>query len=200
MTRIIGGAARGRRLAVPSRGTRPTSDRVRESLFSSLDSDLHADSDEWGDVVVLDLFAGSGALGLEALSRGARAAHLVESDRAAARTLRENVAAVGLPGAQVLVRRVESLPSVEPPMPGASLVLVDPPYDVGASSVSGLLDRLAGTGWIREGARIVVERPSRDPEDPLPPGWASVPRRRFGDTCLWYGRAVGGRQSGEEGS
>jgi 16S rRNA (guanine966-N2)-methyltransferase len=200
MTRIIGGAARGRRLAVPARGTRPTSDRVRESLFSSLESDLHAEAGAWGDLVVLDLFAGSGALGLESLSRGARSVHLVESDRGAARTLRENAATVGLPGVHVHVRRVESLPSLEPPLGGASLVLVDPPYDVASSVVAGLLERLAGVGWIQEDARVVVERPTRDPEDPLPQGWTSIPRRPFGDTSLWYGRAVGGRQSPEEGS
>ena len=100
MTRIIGGRARGRRLTVPARGTRPTSDRVRESLFSSVDADLRSDGTDWGQVVVLDLYAGTGALGLEALSRGASAAHLVESDRVAARSLRENCLAVGLPGTQ----------------------------------------------------------------------------------------------------
>ena len=200
MTRIIGGSARGRRLAVPARGTRPTSDRVRESLFSSLEADLQADETGWGDIDALDLYAGSGALGLEALSRGARSAVLVESDRGAARTLRDNVATVGVPGAQVLVRRVESLASIEPPDHGASLVLVDPPYDVAASAVAAVLDRLAGAGWIRDGARIVVERPTRDLDGPLPPGWGSVPRRRFGDTSLWYGRGVAGRQHGGEGS
>ncbi|MHB1212699.1 MAG: RsmD family RNA methyltransferase, partial [Candidatus Nanopelagicales bacterium] len=79
--RIVAGAARGRRLAVPPSGTRPTSDRVREALFSTLESDMAADGVAWPDFDVLDLFAGSGALGLEALSRGARGAVLVESGR-----------------------------------------------------------------------------------------------------------------------
>ena len=200
MTRVIGGLARGRRLAVPVRGTRPTSDRVRESMFSSLDADLVAGGSAWADVVALDLYAGSGALGLEALSRGARAAYLVESDRAAARTLTANAEAVGLPGAQVLVRRAEALASAPAPDPGASLVLLDPPYDVDAAAIRALLGRLAASGWIVDGARVVVERPSRDAEDPLPAGWASSPRRRFGDTCLWYGRVVGERRSREEGA
>lgn len=200
MTRIIGGAARGRRLAVPARGTRPTADRVRESLFSSLDSDLHADGAVWADLVVLDLYAGSGALGLEALSRGAHAAHLVESDRAAVRILRENCATLGLRGAQVHPRRVEALTTLPPPIPPVGLVLADPPYDVPATSVSALLARLARAGWIGEGARVVVERPARDPGDPLPAGWMTIPQRRFGDTSLWYGRAVADRRFAEEGS
>jgi 16S rRNA (guanine966-N2)-methyltransferase len=200
MTRIIGGVAGGRRLAVPARGTRPTADRVRESLFSSLDSELLAAGAGWGGLVVLDLFAGSGALGLEALSRGADSAYLVEFDRVAARTLKENCATVGLPGAHVLVRRAEALPALEPPVPAASLVLVDPPYAMAAGEVAGLLARLARAGWIQENARVVVERPARDEQDPLPTGWTTLSRRRFGDTCLWYGRAVGGRLSGEEGS
>lgn len=190
MTRIIAGRARGRRLDVPARGTRPTSDRVRESLFSSLDAELLGGSETWSTTTVLDLFAGSGALGLEALSRGARSAVLVESDRGAARVLRENCAVVGLPGADVLARRVESLASGTPVSDAASLVLVDPPYDRPAGEIARVLGDLLASGWIGHGARVVVERPTRDEASPLPVGWTMDRQRRFGDSCLWYGRAV----------
>lgn len=189
MTRIIAGAARGRRLGVPGRGTRPTSDRVRESLFSSLDSTWIADGSAWSDVVALDLYAGSGALGLEALSRGARAAVLVERSRAALPVLRANVGAVGLPGAHVVAADVDRIAAQPSPAGSASLVLADPPYEVAAFVVRGQLEALRSGGWIAPGAVVVVERPARDDESPLPQGWAEERRRAFGDTVLWYGRA-----------
>lgn len=190
MTRIVAGAAKGRRISVPPHGTRPTSDRVRESLFSSLDSELISRDESWSDAVVLDLYAGSGALGLEALSRGARAASLVESDRTAVRVLRDNVAALDLPGASVVPRRVERLADLAPAAP-ASLVLVDPPYSVEALEIARSLTRLRQAGWIDEGALLVVERPTRDELSPFPSDWTLVRRRTYGDTALWYGRAHG---------
>ena len=117
MTRIIAGSAGGRRLAVPPAGTRPTSDRVREALFSALDSEWRTRGIGWPEVRVLDLYAGSGALGLEALSRGASQAVLVERSRAAAGILRTNVATVDLPGAVVLARDVAQLATTPPPGP-----------------------------------------------------------------------------------
>jgi len=188
MTRIISGAAGGRRLAVPPKGTRPTSDRVREALFSTVDSDLLARGQAWTHVRVLDLYAGSGALGLEALSRGAVSAVLVEKSPAAATILRANVDAVGLSGATVLVRDVGHLTG--DPVP-ASLVLVDPPYDTAAAEVSRVLGRLQSQGWIAGDALIVVERSARDDERPLPDTWVVDRRRAYGDTVLWYGHAVG---------
>lgn len=188
MTRIIAGQARGRRLDVPDSGTRPTSDRVRESLFSTLASDLTASDTTWADVVVLDLYSGSGALGLEALSRGASAAYLVESGREAQRVLRRNCSTVGLEGAHVVGRRVEQLVGMPAPDPAPSLLMADPPYDVPAAELSRLLGRLAGQGWIAEGARVVVERPTRDVGVPMPEAWVTGSRRTFGDTSLWYGR------------
>ena len=190
MTRIVAGAAKGRRISVPPRGTRPTSDRVRESLFSSLDSELISRDESWSDAVVLDLYAGSGALGLEALSRGARAATFVESDRTAVRVLRDNVSGLDLPGASVVPRRVERLADLAPVAP-ATLVLVDPPYSVDALEIAGSLTRLRQVGWIDEGALLVVERPTRDELSPLPSDWVLVRRRTYGDTALWYGRAHG---------
>lgn len=201
MTRIIGGLARGRRLAVPPRGTRPTSDRVRESMFSTVESRLLAQGTRWGEVDVLDLYAGSGALGLEALSRGARSVTLVESDRRAARVLRANEAAVGLPGAQVVESRVDALDRSGIRV-FASLVLVDPPYDVPAERVATELEALATAGVIVPDALVIVERPARDVDPPLPSGWVMLPERRYGDTVLWYGRncpEVGAGAGDEEG-
>lgn len=189
MTRIIAGAARGRRLAVPGRGTRPTSDRVRESLFSSLDSAHLAAGTSWSQEVVLDLYAGSGALGLEALSRGARAAVLVERSRAALPDLRANVAGVGLPGAHVVAADVARLAGQPAPAGAASVVFADPPYDVAGDVLQAQLAALLAAGWIAPGAIVVVERPARDGQSPLPAGWPEDRRRGFGDTVLWYGRA-----------
>lgn len=186
MTRIIAGQARGRRLSVPSRGTRPTSDRVRESMFSTLNSLLVSEGRVWEEIDVLDLYAGTGALGLEALSRGARSVTLVESDRAAARLLRSNCAAVGLPGAHVVERRVGSLGRSD--QRAAGLVFVDPPYSVASAVIATELVQLSAAGWIAPSALIVLERPDRDAETPLPEGWTILDERRYGDTRLWYGR------------
>jgi 16S rRNA (guanine966-N2)-methyltransferase len=188
VTRIVSGTARGRRLAVPSSGTRPTSDRVREALFSSLDSSLAAEGVAWADVDVLDLYAGSGALGLEALSRGARSAVLVERSRPAAKVLAANVDAVGCPGAVVLVRDALDIPATTPAAP-ARIVLVDPPYEVAAAAIGRLLDRLHAAGWIAVDAWVVVERPARDEASPIPAAWGEPLCRTYGDTVLWYGRA-----------
>ena len=200
MTRIIAGVARGRRLSVPSSGTRPTSDRVRESLFSALDSALLADGAGWAQVDVLDLFAGTGALGLEALSRGARSAVLVERSRPAGRVLAANVDVVACPGAQVVLRDARQLAAVPASTP-ATLVLVDPPYDWASAAIRGLLEELRAAGWIADGAVVVVERAAKDAESPLPVGWEEDRRRTYGDTALWYGRVAPGGSvpGGEEG-
>lgn len=190
MTRIIAGRARGRRLAVPGHGTRPTSDRVREAMFSTLDSALRADGVDWSGVTVLDLFAGSGALGLEALSRGARSVVMAEQSRPAARVLAANVEAVGGGGVEVLVRDVRLLAASPPPGAPATVVFADPPYDWPAPGLRVLLEELAGSRWIAPDALVVVERPARDPESPLPSEWIEPRRRPYGDTVLWYGRVA----------
>ncbi|HEX2902090.1 MAG TPA: 16S rRNA (guanine(966)-N(2))-methyltransferase RsmD [Jatrophihabitans sp.] len=183
MTRIVGGQARGRHLAVPPRGTRPTSDRAREALFNTLRSELDLDGAR-----VLDLFAGSGAVGLEALSRGAAAAVFVESDQRAAAVLAGNVAAVGLPGAvirRLTVERYLSATGAEEPF---DLVFADPPYAVPAGSVATALRLLVDGGWLTEHAVVVIERAARDPE-PLWPGEIKpIKQRRYGEGSLWYGR------------
>ncbi len=196
MVRIVGGAASGRRLAVPDRGTRPTSERVREALFSALGSALGS----WDGVRVLDLYSGSGALGLEALSRGAESVTLVERDRGVVRLLRDNVEQVGLSGAHVVVADVERLVGgVAPVGCPVDLVLLDPPYGAADDTVRGVLTGLLRPGWLRGAALGVVERPVRTSpgvgEPPWPEGWVPVRRRDYGDTALWYGRVDSGESA-----
>jgi len=185
MTRIIAGTAGGRRLGVPPSGTRPTSDRVREALFSALSHDPGLDG-----AAVLDLCAGSGALGLEALSRGAEHALLVESDRRAAAVLRRNVDSLGLPGAQV--RAAPAGTVLGAPAPRAyDVLLVDPPYDVPDDEVAGWLVAAAEHGWLAPGALVVVERRAGRGRDGGSFAWpaplAAVRRRRYGETVLFTG-------------
>lgn len=178
--RIVAGAARGRRIAVPATGTRPTSDRAREALFSSLQSLLDLDG-----ASVLDLYAGSGALGLEALSRGAARVVSVESDPRAARVIAANVATVGLPGSQVVTDRAER--AVAGLDPGAfDLLLADPPYALAADELAGVLT--AALPSLRPGAVVVVERASRERVWAWPPGVCALRVRHYGAGSLWYGR------------
>ena len=186
MTRIIAGLARGRRLHVPPKGTRPTSDRVREAMFSTLDSDLSAHDLPWETMHVLDLYAGSGALGLEARSRGAASVVLVEKHAPAAAIIRANVASVALDGVSLIVRDVSHLAE---PSVAATLVFADPPYDVPTQKVHEVLVHLKENGWIGDDAIVVVERSGRDDDNPLPDTWTLDRRRPYGDTVLWYGRA-----------
>lgn len=161
---------------MPAHGTRPTSERVREALFNALDA-----ADELAGARVLDLYAGSGALGLEALSRGAADALFVEADRRAADVLRANVRAVGLGGtvvqATVAITLAGQLP--EP----FDLVLADPPYDVGGRELHDMLVQLAGT-WLAPGALIVLERATRDGDVDWPDGYRPLRTRTYGDTAL----------------
>jgi 16S rRNA (guanine966-N2)-methyltransferase len=178
MTRIIGGVAGGRRIAVPPRGTRPTTDRVRESLFSIVTARL-----DLTGLAVLDLYAGSGALGLEALSRGAASATFVESDRRAATVLERNIATLGLPGATLRRGQVAAVIAAGSAVP-VDLVLADPPYDVQASEVEALLSALVDHGWVSEGSVVVVERATSGPTLGWPSGWQAWQRRVYGDTSL----------------
>jgi 16S rRNA (guanine966-N2)-methyltransferase len=185
MPRIVAGLAGGRRIAVPTgRGVRPTADRVREALFSA----LQARRGGFGGARVLDLYAGSGALGLEALSRGAERALLVESDRAALRALQANVDTVGLAGAEVLAAPVGRLPDRPAPPVSFDVVLADPPYALAADDLAAILARLAAEGWIASPAWLAVERAATDEDPPWPEQVTGLDRRRYGDTALWYGR------------
>ena len=186
MTRIIAGTAGGRRLAVPAgSATRPTADRVREALFSSVTSALGELAGTW----VLDLYAGSGALGLEALSRGAAHALLVESDARAVSTLRANAETLGLTGAEVRADRVERVVAGVPAQ-AYDLVLADPPYRLADATVDGVIATLVANGWLRPGALLVLERASRGPGPTWPAGVAAEISRRYGEATLWYGRAA----------
>jgi 16S rRNA (guanine966-N2)-methyltransferase len=187
VTRIVAGAARGRRLTVPSgTGTRPTSDRAREALFSSLQATVGS----LAGARVADLYAGSGAVGLEALSRGAQHCLLVEADPAAVRTLRRNVGTVGLPGAQVSPGRVERVVAAAPPGPAYDVVFLDPPYDMTDDDVRAVLDALGAHGWLAPGAVVVVERATRDGSWTWPGRIEGLRSRRYGEATLWYGRAA----------
>jgi 16S rRNA (guanine966-N2)-methyltransferase len=185
VTRIIAGAARGRRLRVPAGGTRPTSDRAREALFSALESARGG----LGGAVVLDLYAGSGAVGLEALSRGAAHATLVERDPRAASVLRANAATVGLPGAEVVADSVERRVGQDATR-AYDVVFADPPYAEPAERVAAVLAALRDHGWLAPGAWVVVERSARHPFG-WPPGYTPERDRRYGEAALWYGRAAG---------
>ncbi|WP_432488853.1 16S rRNA (guanine(966)-N(2))-methyltransferase RsmD [Kineococcus sp. SYSU DK018] len=181
MTRIVAGAAGGRRLRVPPGDTtRPTSDRVREALFSALEAAGAVDGAR-----VLDLYAGSGALGLEAASRGAREVVLVEAARAAAQTARANAGALDMPGVRVEHERAERF-LASPRAAGGDgwdLVLVDPPYAVDEEALARVLSALEPL--LAEGATVVVERSARSPEPRWPAGWPGARQRRYGETSVW---------------
>lgn len=175
VTRIVAGTARGRKLQVPAHGTRPTSDRVREAVFSALAARTDLDGAR-----VLDLYAGSGALGLEALSRGAVHALLVESDPRTAAVVAANIRAVGEPGAQLRLGTVASVlarPCDEP----YDLVLADPPYAVTDDTVAGVLVALLAGGWLAEDALVVLERGARSPETVWPGGLEAIWAKRYGE-------------------
>lgn len=178
MTRIIGGVAGGRRIAVPPRGTRPTTDRVRESLFNVVTARRAMTG-----LAVLDLYAGSGALGLEALSRGAASAVFVESDRRTAAVIARNIETLGLSGATLRRGAVTAILSAGPAAP-VDLVLADPPYEVDADEVNAVLDALTTHGWVREGTVAAVERAAAGAALSWPPGWSPWPERVYGDTRL----------------
>jgi 16S rRNA (guanine966-N2)-methyltransferase len=182
VTRLIAGQAGGRRLKVPRTGVRPTGDRAREALFNSLGTlvDLHG-------AAVLDLYAGSGALGLEALSRGAASVVLVESSPGVLPVLKENLATVGLPGGRVVAGSVPTVVAGPPPEP-FDVVLADPPYATPVEEVYGVLGALVAGGWLAPDAVLVVERSSREREWEWPTPLVGLRERRYGEALLRYGR------------
>lgn len=183
VTRIVGGQARGRHLQVPPRGTRPTSDRAREALFNTLRSEL-----ELAGSRVLDLYAGSGAVGLEALSRGAKMVVFVESDRQAAAVLNANIQTLGIAGATLHRCSAETYLSATGADDPFDLVFADPPYAIATSAVTALLSLLADERWLAGDAVVVLERSWRDPEPQWPTEIKAIKQRRYGEGCLWYGR------------
>lgn len=186
MTRIIGGAAGGRRLATP-RGeqTRPTSDRVREALFSAIES--------WCGSLqglrFLDLYAGSGAIGLEAWSRGAGVVTLVEQDRRTAALISENARSIGFARANVVAAPVASTLR-RPPSAPYDIAFLDPPYPLSEDALAADLLALTAEGWLVPDALVVVERSHRSPEPRWPDGITGDREKKYGETVLWYGHAA----------
>jgi 16S rRNA (guanine966-N2)-methyltransferase len=182
VTRLISGTAGGRRLKVPRTGVRPTGDRAREALFNALSHLV-----DMRGAAVLDLYAGSGALGLEALSRGADTVVLVESAPAVLPVLRENLATIGLPGGRVVAGSVPTV--VRGPAPRRfDLVLADPPYATPVDEVLQVLESLVGGDWLNPGAILVVERSSREEAWDWPTPLVGLRDRRYGEAQLRYGQ------------
>jgi 16S rRNA (guanine966-N2)-methyltransferase len=184
MTRIIAGAHGGRRLtAPPGAQTRPTSDRVREALFSALDAMTDLDGARFAD-----LYAGSGAVGLEALSRGAAYALLVEAEARAARVIRDNIVALRVGASARLVTGKVTQVLAGPPEGGPyDVVFADPPYAVTAAELTGVQEALVEHGWLAPDAVVVLERSSRTAVTWVD-GITAERSRRYGETTLWYGR------------
>ncbi|MFG1871835.1 16S rRNA (guanine(966)-N(2))-methyltransferase RsmD [Micromonospora arborensis] len=185
MTRIVAGTLGGRRIAAPpGAGTRPTSDRVREALFSAVQAEVDLDGARFAD-----LYAGSGAVGLEALSRGARHVLLVESDPRAARVIRENVAALRAgTAARLVTGKVATVLAAGPGGETYDVVFADPPYAVPAEEITDVLTALVDGGWLAPDALVVVERSSRTRQFDWVDGITAERSRRYGETTLWYGR------------
>lgn len=185
MTRIIAGSARGRRLKAPAgERTRPTSDRVREALFSSLDAELGSIT----GLRFLDLYAGSGAVGLEARSRGAGVVTLVEQDRRTTSLIQDNIRSLGLPQVEVVAGPVARVLATPPRAP-YDVVFLDPPYSVSTDDVHADLAALVTVGWLADRAVVVVERSSRSADVAWPEGLVAARSRKYGETMLWYGHA-----------
>jgi 16S rRNA (guanine966-N2)-methyltransferase len=213
VARVIAGEAGGRRLAVPDgRETRPTSDRAREGLFATVASIV-------GPLTgtrVLDLYAGSGAVGLEALSRGASRVLLIESGARATAVIRQNIEALGLPGATLIADRVERVLARGPqqatrapqqavrgpeqatrglervPAPDGGqydVAFADPPYAMADAEISRVLSLLADEGWLARDALVIVERATRSGPVRWPDGFVPDRARKYGEATFWYGLA-----------
>ena len=180
MTRIVGGRWSGRTLTVPAGShTRPTAEKVRAALGNSLTS-----GGALAGSTVLDLFAGSGALGLELLSRGAGALVLVENDRAALTALRANVAALGAAEAVVVPSPAAAYPAQTGPR--FDIVVADPPYDLPNDDLTAILAGLVAHDRLAPGADVVLERSRRTADLAWPVPLAAAKSKRYGDTVLLF--------------
>ena len=185
MTRIIAGEFRGRRIKVPESGTRPTADRVREAIFSSLSS-----LDAIEDLNVLDLYSGSGALGIEAISRGAKNALFVDSNKSACQTITSNLKELEIE-ANVSEVKVETLLKTPPAHKFNApfhLIFLDPPYDYSMDDISTVLDLGLKNSWFSSDAILVVETSKALKEFVWPEGFESLRDKSYGDTTVWYGQ------------
>lgn len=185
MTAIIGGSLKGRKLKVPDSVTRPTSSRVREAMFSSVE---HA-TGGLTDLRVLDLFAGSGALGIESVSRGATEVVLVEKDKRAASITKSNVTDLKLGGVTVVCDDVLRETAMTSRHGQFDVVFADPPYAFTNAHVTDMLNGLAANGWLVDDALIVIERSSRD-EMTWPEAFTDISHKTYGDTAIWYGHYI----------
>ncbi len=183
--RIISGSAGGRKLEVPKIGTRPSSDRMREAMFSTINSHLAQTSVEWAQVNFVDLFAGSGAIGLEAKSRGAREVVLVENNPKARAIIENNAASCGLDVQTVNVNAYSWVPTCQ-----VNILFLDPPYTHSDSEVQKYFAKMCERK-VLEGALLICERGARSPSpfasvspEVLPLVW----ERGYGDSKLWYGQ------------
>lgn len=194
MGRIIAGRARGARLsALAGTTARPTTDRVREALFSALATWSGTAGEpvetQCAGLAVLDVFAGSGAIGLEAASRGADPVHLVERDRGAAEVIRRNIASTGL-GARLHVRDAAAFLAGPPPVV-FDVMVADPPYGMPNDELTGLLRAAVDGGFLAPDGLFVVERFRRDLEPTWPGGFELSGRRDYGETALYFCRPAG---------
>lgn len=183
MTRIITGTAGGRRVRTPSGGeTRPTSERTKEGLFSRLDflTDIEGSR-------VLDLYAGSGALGLECASRGANHVVCVEAARSASALIVANARELGLDQVHAVTAKVETWLGVvpEPGQPRFDIVIADPPYRLGEDELSRAL-ALLDAGWVAPESIVVVERSRRSPSPSWPASWRALEPRQYGETTVYF--------------
>ncbi|GAB3122522.1 16S rRNA (guanine(966)-N(2))-methyltransferase RsmD [Glaciibacter psychrotolerans] len=184
MTRIVAGFAGNLTLAVPKSGTRPTSDRVREAIFSALDS-----RDAIAHTRVLDLYAGSGGLGLEAASRGARSVTLVEKNSTAAALCRKNAEAISKrapsrDAPRILVTGQSVQAFLNSSTTEVDLVFIDPPYELTDEDLAQNLATLATL--LSDDALVVVERSTRSPEPDWGDALVLVNRKKYGETTVWY--------------
>jgi 16S rRNA (guanine966-N2)-methyltransferase len=192
VTRIIGGEAGGRRLKTPTgEATRPTTDRVREALFSALEAELGSLT----GLRFLDLYAGSGAIGLEAMSRGAGVVTSVESDRRTARMVQDNATTLGFRKLEVVAQPVARLLGRDPRAP-YDVVFADPPYPMDNAEVEQMLALLVEHHWVATGSVLVVERSARSVEPAWPAGLVRERTKQYGETVLWYVRADSEQASG----
>lgn len=176
--RIVAGSAKGIRLAPVPKGVRPVSDMAREGVFSSL-------NDVVSGARVLDLYAGTGAMGLEALSRGAEGVVLVERDRAAIQTIKDNLGRTRLEGAAVVASDVTRFVTRDDKNVGPfDLVLIDPPYESPAAEVEGVLQALERSWLAGEGSRVVLTRPTRSSTLVIPVHFEVARRLTYGDTLV----------------
>ncbi len=182
MTKVIAGEFKGRNLRVPVSVTRPTTSRVREAIFSTI---VHKLGD-LSDLRVLDLYAGSGALGIEALSRGAAEAVFVELDRKACQVIESNIKDLGLNRVHIQNTSVTSELKHRSTTGAFDLVLIDAPYTVSDDVIGELLIDLFENDWLNEDALVVVERTKKSALT-WPEAFTESERREYGDTTIWYG-------------